>query len=253
MVSFLCLFDTYNNVFTYLLYFVITGIQLSAFLLLLNFIVYNSLSFLKKIFLSFILLFTAVLGFLPFLISTDFIIRTEFIIFDFKVLSWTIYIINFYYVFFIIKNYKKTNGAEKRNILKTILILEIFFLPLWLLEYSWNFNFNNLIRPVTTANINYFIWNLISIIMFFKYIFILPKFSTDKSIPESFIRKYNITSRETEIINMINLGLANKQISNDLKITDDTVKNHIYNIYKKTGAQSRVDLVNLINEQMMIK
>ena len=44
-------------------------------------------------------------------------------------------------------------------------------------------------------------------------------------------------------------GASNKQIAAALSISVLTVKNHIYNIYKKTGANSRVDLVNLLGEK----
>jgi len=63
--------------------------------------------------------------------------------------------------------------------------------------------------------------------------------------PES-ISKWQLTPREVEICQSVLRGDSNKEIASNLKISFSTVKNHIYNIYKKTGADSRVDLLNLL-------
>jgi len=54
----------------------------------------------------------------------------------------------------------------------------------------------------------------------------------------------DLTPREKEIIRAIVRGDSNKEIAAALAISFSTVKNHIYNIFRKTGARSRVDLVN---------
>lgn len=46
---------------------------------------------------------------------------------------------------------------------------------------------------------------------------------------------------------MISKGLTHKMIASELGIATLTVKNHIYNIYQKTKAVSKIDLVNKIN------
>ncbi len=61
------------------------------------------------------------------------------------------------------------------------------------------------------------------------------------------ISKWHLTEREVEISRAIIRGDSNKEIAFDLNISSSTVKNHIYNIYKKTNVKSRVDLVNLLN------
>jgi DNA-binding CsgD family transcriptional regulator len=62
----------------------------------------------------------------------------------------------------------------------------------------------------------------------------------------SFLRKYQITSRETEVMRMIFQGKENKEISQNLSVTDSTVKNHIYNIFQKTGVNNRTELIHKI-------
>ena len=49
----------------------------------------------------------------------------------------------------------------------------------------------------------------------------------------------NLTSREKEILKLIAKGLLNKEIANELNITERTVKNHISNIFKKINVYDR--------------
>jgi DNA-binding CsgD family transcriptional regulator len=62
-----------------------------------------------------------------------------------------------------------------------------------------------------------------------------------------FIRDYNLTKREWEITERICEGMTNKEISDKLFISLQTVKDHCYRIYKKTGVRNRVELVNLVS------
>jgi DNA-binding NarL/FixJ family response regulator len=48
-----------------------------------------------------------------------------------------------------------------------------------------------------------------------------------------------LSERETEVLRMIARGLANKQIANDLHITEKTVKAHVSSILAKLGLASR--------------
>lgn len=49
----------------------------------------------------------------------------------------------------------------------------------------------------------------------------------------------NLTKRETEILILIAKGMLNKEIANELNITERTVKNHISNIFKKINVYDR--------------
>ena len=61
-----------------------------------------------------------------------------------------------------------------------------------------------------------------------------------------FIKKFGISKRETEVVHLICTGKSNQEISDSLFISLQTVKDHIYNIYLKTGVKNRVQLTNLI-------
>lgn len=63
---------------------------------------------------------------------------------------------------------------------------------------------------------------------------------------EGFIKYYNISTREKDIIELLLRGRTNKEIETELFISVNTVKNHIYAIFKKAGVNSRAQLINLI-------
>jgi DNA-binding NarL/FixJ family response regulator len=52
-----------------------------------------------------------------------------------------------------------------------------------------------------------------------------------------------LTERETEVLQLIVLGLANKQIAAHLKVSPHTVKFHISSIYNKLGVSNRTEAV----------
>ncbi len=54
-----------------------------------------------------------------------------------------------------------------------------------------------------------------------------------------------LTPRETEVLELLAQGLANKQIAYDLEISDHTVKFHISSIYRKLGATNRTEAVRI--------
>ena len=62
---------------------------------------------------------------------------------------------------------------------------------------------------------------------------------------DELFKKYNISNREQEIILLISRGKSNQQIADELFISIATVKDHVYNIFKKTAVKSRVQLLNL--------
>jgi DNA-binding CsgD family transcriptional regulator len=65
---------------------------------------------------------------------------------------------------------------------------------------------------------------------------------------DDFCRKYDVSPREKDIIREICKGLSNKEISDKLFISLQTVKDHTHRIYIKTNLKSRVQLINLVKE-----
>ncbi len=58
-----------------------------------------------------------------------------------------------------------------------------------------------------------------------------------------------LTKREKEILKMLKDGASNLDISNNLGVSEHTVKSHLYNIYRKIGARNRREASSWIREQ----
>ena len=48
-----------------------------------------------------------------------------------------------------------------------------------------------------------------------------------------------LTRRESEILQLVSSGLSNKEIANELTITEGTVKNHVHNALEKLHLSNR--------------
>jgi signal transduction histidine kinase/DNA-binding NarL/FixJ family response regulator len=69
---------------------------------------------------------------------------------------------------------------------------------------------------------------------------------TDEIQPCSFqlnCVKYNLTSRETDVIRLMMEGKINKEIAGELFISIDTVKKHIQHAYEKVGASNKFEML----------
>lgn len=55
----------------------------------------------------------------------------------------------------------------------------------------------------------------------------------------------DLTHRETQILAMIGRGLTNKQIAAGIAVSENTVKTHIKNLFRKIGASGRADAVSV--------
>lgn len=53
-----------------------------------------------------------------------------------------------------------------------------------------------------------------------------------------------LSERETEILNLIALGMSYRAIADDLEISPNTVRVHIANIYEKLATSSKVEALN---------
>ena len=71
----------------------------------------------------------------------------------------------------------------------------------------------------------------------------VKKKSKEAAADVSLQEKYELTGREEEIAQLILQGLSNPQIAEQTFISENTVKKHLTNIYKKTGTKSRYDLI----------
>ena len=52
---------------------------------------------------------------------------------------------------------------------------------------------------------------------------------------------FNLSKRETEIVQLVAKGMANKEIAADLSISVETVRVHLKHIYEKLHVRSRTE------------
>ncbi len=67
-------------------------------------------------------------------------------------------------------------------------------------------------------------------------------------LPPRFLDDFAISPREADIIGLLVLGAANREISEKLFISPRTVEAHVYNIYRKCDCRNRVELMNRIQQ-----
>lgn len=65
-------------------------------------------------------------------------------------------------------------------------------------------------------------------------------------LTSEFLKAFNISKREAEIIENVLNGTTNKEIATKLYISGKTVENHLTSIFRKTGTNNRLALYKLI-------
>lgn len=61
-----------------------------------------------------------------------------------------------------------------------------------------------------------------------------------------------LSPRELEVLDLIVRGLSNKQIAYDLKISEDTTKNHVKHIFEKLDVRNRTQAVTMAFRRRII-
>lgn len=67
-------------------------------------------------------------------------------------------------------------------------------------------------------------------------------------------KKFGLTPRELEIVSAVVAGYSNKEIAEYFKISEDTVKHHLSNIFDKLGVSTRLELALFaVNQSLPLK
>lgn len=132
-----------------------------------------------------------------------------------------------------------------RPLVRAYGICALIFAPAGLLEHAVEIAGLPWLTSISLDHFFYLAWNLVSMgaaIRLFK-----PSDAGNpilEAVPPERVQALGLSARETEMALMIARGLANKEIAAELHISPATVRTHIYNLYQKTGARSRVELLN---------
>ena len=157
-------------------------------------------------------------------------------------------VLHLYAYIVILTNYRNIANKALKRALRSYLILSCVVVPpvliyqLGILDSFIHESYLEIPFPYIFYCI---FFNILCIANTFRYLFI-PVEREAKDISEQFILQNHITSREKEITELLLKGYSNQQISKTLFISAKTVKNHIYNIYRKTQVRNRMQLVNSI-------
>lgn len=168
-------------------------------------------------------------------------------------------------LYIIIKGVKYFNESEdeKKKIVKVYLILSVIALPFVFLDiFIERIPFIGAYFPlgIMALPIYYSVWNVFSLKFGFNKFGSLL-YSDEKFQPvlntnpenedelDIFCEKFGVTAREKEVVNMLIKGYSYNKISEELVISLPTTKSHVYNIYKKVGVKSKIELLNLIKHE----
>lgn len=75
---------------------------------------------------------------------------------------------------------------------------------------------------------------------------------TNDQYDDRFVRKYRLTKRERQILQLISQALSNKEIAKELFISDQTVSVHRKNIMKKLKVSNTAGLIKVAYEHSLI-
>lgn len=80
-------------------------------------------------------------------------------------------------------------------------------------------------------------------------LFIIEERVSQKMDMNEIRKQFRLTRRETDILRRVLDGLKNMEIAEELEISEQTVKDHLSNIYMKSGVENRFDLARLLMHQ----
>ncbi len=124
----------------------------------------------------------------------------------------------------------------------------IIFLPVYalviVLNYFFSFYIGSFFKgPIVLSLIAIYL-ALTKLLDDFKR---LSLFTQQNSCTTDKLNHFKITSRESEVLDLLIKGETYREISEKLFISVPTVKTHVSNIYQKMNINNKVELINLIN------
>jgi DNA-binding CsgD family transcriptional regulator len=121
-----------------------------------------------------------------------------------------------------------------------VLLVPLFFLPLLLVLQSF---FPDRAALNFIILCMFYFWLSLGAVIYFLQPLAIFRSGGELNLSTENVTKYSLTEREMEIIRGIDRGLSYKEIAGELKISPNTVSNHITRIYRKTGTRSKVELL----------
>ena len=136
-----------------------------------------------------------------------------------------------------------------KTLLRGIGICLLAFVPLGLLEFFLSSYTDFAYQPLSLEYVVYLGMNIFILVASIQVLVKEPKSETSFStISDASYARFSLTAREREMVGLIAKGMTNKEIAFSCGISEATVRTHIYNLFQKVGAQSRIELLNLLHD-----
>jgi len=165
--------------------------------------------------------------------------------------SIILYGIFFYCMSIIALYYRTLSESLEKKLAKSFLIIGVVFFPGSIYENIFKDYYlsKDLYTAVFFIPAFYFFWSII-ITCYLGQFIVSDKNEIDYfNSLQRFNKEYNITDREGDIVRLLLNGLSNSEICDELSISQNTVKSHLKNIFQKSGARSRIDLLSIIIQE----
>jgi len=151
----------------------------------------------------------------------------------------------------VIRRRSRIQSATGKAFWSAFVILSTVFCPIIVSDAFIAFNnramegvgpFGSIIFPV------YYLWfNVLAMVYLISYFLSLPRHA-ESGIHKEVLEQYKITGREQEILSLLLEGLSYNEIAEKLCISVHTVNNHVANMYGKTGAKNKIELLKVLSE-----
>ncbi|RPJ07727.1 MAG: LuxR family transcriptional regulator [Spirochaetaceae bacterium] len=158
-----------------------------------------------------------------------------------------------YSIILIVRYYRDIENETLRSVVRSFGVMILILFPITLLD---EFNITLVMDPGLASPLEfrflffpftYLVFNAMLLYHGFQHYIrgrITPRDNTPRVISPGFISQYKVTAREQELITCLAKGFSNQEIGEKLFISSATVRNHLHNIFEKTGAKSRTDLLS---------
>ncbi len=149
-------------------------------------------------------------------------------------------------IYLIIKRYQK--GMKRTLILMMALLLVGYMLWIAYWDYStWYKSEDNLMEIYggDPLILMYAVFNAAAIYFFYKKDLLKirsAQVAADEAV-DIISERYELSGREREVLMLLNKGFSNPQIAGELFISENTVKRHVSNIFRKTETQNRHEII----------
>ncbi|QRN84607.1 hypothetical protein JR334_06315 [Clostridia bacterium] len=100
------------------------------------------------------------------------------------------------------------------------------------------------------THLSYTIFAILAFYNISSHVFINYEQEELNSISEAeLVHRLGLTERECEVVGLLIDGLMNRELAEELNISENTVKTHVKSIYRKLGVSNRLQLIHLLRMQ----